>query len=69
MAVMPTAAAVPSTVDITAESRAIISVCSSAESMTVFLTSPSYQRVEKPPITHTLLDELKENTIITATGA
>ena len=69
IAVTPTAAAVPKTVDITADRTATIRVCSRAVSIVVSLASPSYQRVEKPPITQTLEDELKEKTIITATGA
>ena len=55
--------------NITAESTATISVCSSAVIIAVFESSPSYHLVEKPFITQTLRDELNENITITATGA
>ena len=69
IAVMPTAAAVPSTVEIKAEDTAIIKVCCSALIIAVSDVSPAYQRVEKPFITQTLPLPLNEKITMTATGA
>jgi hypothetical protein len=69
IAFIPTAAAVPKTVEIIAEETAIITVCFNALSIAVSLPRPSYQRVENPSNTQTLEEELKENTTITAIGA
>ena len=57
------------TVEIKAERTAIIKVCSKAVSIVVSDISPKYQSAEKPSNTHTLEEELKEKTIITASGA
>ena len=69
IASIPTAAAVPITLEITAESIAMIRVCLSALSIVVLVKRPVYHLKEKPPKTHTLDDLLKENAIITRIGA
>ena len=68
-AIIPTAAAVPKTVEITAESIATIMVCYKAVSIVELVARLKYHSVEMPVKTHTLLELLKENAIITSTGA
>ena len=66
---MPTAAAVPSTVAITAESTARIRVFLTAVTVSLDENSSRYQRRENPENTDVLLDSLKEKNTITRSGA
>ncbi len=69
MLLIPTAAAVPITIEITEETTAKTSVFLNAARVVVSLNSSPYHLSEKPVITLVLADALNESTIITSMGA